>query len=117
MLIVIVLVLTIVLTVWLGDEYCWVFAYPVALVCGVLLFASLVTLPLHRVSVQAQIHQYEAVRQTVEEARANDLSLESAAIQAKVAEMNQWRANARYWRLTIFRDWWPAAVADLDPIR
>ena len=70
---------------------------------------------------KSEIKEFEAVKQTVETARANNESnkLESAAFQLKIAEMNQWLAKAQYWNsLWIIEDGFiPDDVDKLEPVR
>jgi len=89
----------------------------IAGLAGTFLLICLISIPLSRLSVYAGIEQVEAVRLTVESVREDGIPLESAAIQIKVAEMNQWLASAQYWRSSVFNIWWPKEIEDVRPIR
>ena len=84
---------------------------------GVFLLGALLAVPLNRMEVSADVQQYRAVQETVERARAAGRDIENAALQLRIAEMNQWRAEALYWRRSAFGLWWPAEVEMLEPIR
>ena len=88
-----------------------------ALICFSALIVAVPMVPLNRMSVHADIQQYRAVQETVERARAAGRDIENAALQLRIAEMNQWRAEALYWRRSAFGLWWPAEVEALEPIR
>ena len=83
----------------------------------IVLGIALLFLALNRMGTRANIQEYEAVRATLDTARERGGDIESAAFQLKVAEMNQWRAGAIYWRTTPFRLWWPEEVDQLEPIQ
>ena len=89
----------------------------VATIAGVILLLALVAIPLTKLEIHAGIQQVEAVRLTVEAARENGATLESAAIQIKVAEMNEWIARIQYYRTTVFDIWYPTEIDALKPIR
>lgn len=88
-----------------------------AMLGGTLLIVALVMLPLSRMGTHAKVAEYRSVQETLATARADSDSIENAAFQLKVAELNQWRANVTYWRTTPFALWIPAAVDELEPIR
>lgn len=89
----------------------------ISVISGFILFLFLIGIPISHMESRSGIQQFEAVRSTVESARANGIPMESAAIQIKVAEMNQWLAEQQYYRTTIFSVWYPEEVMDLEPIR
>ena len=89
----------------------------VTMLAGVLLLGAVLVIPLNRMEVSADLEQYRAVAETVERARAAGRDIENAALQLRIAEMNQWRAKALYWRRSAFGLWWPAEVETLEPIR
>jgi len=70
--------------------------------------------------VKADIAEFHAIKDTFDTARNNpDISqFELAAIQPKVAEANQWLANARFWTKHWLTSWfWPREeVLGLQPI-
>ena len=100
--------------VFSGGE---VAGFGLTLLSAAALFVALVYLPSNRMEVSADIEQYRAVQETVERARAAGRDIENAALQLRIAEMNQWRASALYWRRSAFGLWWPAEVETLEPIR
>jgi len=88
-----------------------------SLLSGLVLFIALLALPISRMDTVSESRQFEAVRATITDARENGVPLESAAIQMKVVERNEWLAGAKYWRETIFRIWVHPIVDSLEPIR
>jgi len=89
----------------------------IALVGGVFLVVGLIAIPLRRMDTLDGIQKVEAVRSTVEQARADGIYLESAAIQTKVAESNEWIASQKYWRGTVFGLWVHPDIETVEPIR
>jgi hypothetical protein len=87
-----------------------------AIFFGGLFCLALISVPLNRMESHAQISQFRAVGHTVTQARRNGPELESAAMQLKVAEMNQWLARQQYWNDTVFDIWIVDEVSELEPI-
>ena len=94
-----------------------VVGHSIAIIFGCLLVVASITVPINRYCVHAEIQQYKSVQQTLSAARANNLPIESAAFQIKVADMNQWRADRQFWNGTIFSVWVPNEIMDLEPIQ
>ena len=93
------------------------FGSVLTMAAGILLLGAVLAIPMSRMEIGAAIQQYRAVQETVERARAAGRDIENAALQLRIAEMNQWRASALYWRRSAFGLWWPAEVETLEPIR
>jgi hypothetical protein len=89
----------------------------VAGLAGVLLVIAVVFVPVNRMGVQSKIRQFDAVRTTIDVARARGESIENAAFQLKVSEVNQWLAGVQYWNTTTFDLWIPDAVDAMEPIQ
>lgn len=76
-----------------------------------------ITIPVIHLATNEEVARFRAVRATVHAARLDGIPLESAAIQIKVTEANQWLAGAQYYRGTLFRCWVPATVDTLELLR
>ena len=87
------------------------------LLSGGLLFVAGVSLPLNRMGVHGDLVRFEATLATIEAARNDQQTWESAALQQEVVSANRWLANAQYWNHTIFDIWILDAVDELTPIR
>ena len=70
----------------------------------------------NRMVVYSEIQEYYAVEKTLEKARQHNKTWETAAIQMKVSEMNQWRASIIYWNSTVFDSFIPDEVEKLEEI-
>ena len=84
------------------------------------LVITLIAIPYSRLDTHSEIIELEAVRDTLERARANDTisPYEIAAMQQKATEMNQWLANAQFWAKHPLTNWfWPKDVFNVQPIR
>ena len=85
---------------------------------GLLLAAALLLVALNRAGTHSEIAQYEAIRTTIEVARAEGVDpLERAATQVRVIEANAWLAGKQYWNGTILDIWIPDEVDTIEPIR
>src|SRR6185503_816045 len=69
-----------------------------------LLFGGL-TMPLSRMEAHAHMAAIVALQEPAAAARASNDGIEGAAYRMKVAEANQWIAEQKYYRTTIFKDW------------
>lgn len=81
---------------------------------------GLLMMPLVRLSINADIEGFLAIKQSIEEARGNEDigEMELAALQHKVVEANQWLAVTQYQaRLFWTRGFVPMRVLELEPIR
>jgi len=88
----------------------------VMMLSGACLFIGLIAKPLNNMEVRAAIREFEATRLTLEVARKNSIGMESAAIQIKVIESNEWLANQKYYKSTIWGWWIPEDINALEPI-
>jgi len=87
---------------------------------GTVLVLVLMLLPLIRAGSAADVSGFNAVRQTLEVARASsDVSeLELAAIQQKVVEQNRLLATAQYWARNPLTNWfYVREILELEPIQ
>jgi len=85
---------------------------------GLMLFIAVIGVPINYYGTVSEINQYHAIKTTIEQARTQDISdIERAALTTKIAEANQWLANARYWNNTIFDIYWPDEIMDLEPLK
>ena len=72
------------------------------------------------VCAKSHIVKIEAIRETFNFARndENIHPLELAAIQHKVAEKNEWIANAKFWTERSLTNWfWSKRILEIKPIR
>jgi hypothetical protein len=86
---------------WAIQEWSeWDMLHEILMIFGsVFLFMMLVALPLSRLKTKANIFELKAFEQTVQSARANELTeLERAALTQKIAEWNQWIAKEQYFK-------------------
>lgn len=87
-------------------------------VCGgVALFISVVLLPLNYQERRDFIAQYEAMEDTIATMRTNGESIENAAIQVGIIDMNKRIARTQYYRTTVWRLWIPKEIDDLTPLK
>ena len=102
----------------LGDFDALAVCGGVLAVCGgIALFISLVMLPLNYQEHHDFIAQYEAMKTTLTTLRANGESIENAAIQLEIIDMNKRIARAQYYRTTIWRTWIPKEIDALVPLK
>ena len=69
---------------------------------------------------KSYIVKIEAVRETFKSARINESihPLELAAIQQKVADKNEWIANAKFWAGQPLTNWfWSKRILEIEPIK
>ncbi len=72
------------------------------------------------VFARSHIVKIEAIRETFKSARIDENihPLELAAIQHKVAEKNEWIANAKFWTERSLTNWfWSKRILEIEPIR
>ncbi len=99
---------------WLGTGVCLV------VITGICLLICIISISIKEVEANAWIARIEAVRGTFESARIDkDVHpLELAAIQQKVADKNEWIANAQYWASCPLTNWfWSKKISAIKPIR
>ena len=85
--------------------------------CGVALFAWIFILTINPFIVKSNMKQYYAVKTTIAEMRKNNESIENAAMQLKIAEVNQWLAEQQYWNTTLLDDAIPDEIDSLEYLK
>lgn len=84
----------------------------------IVLVIGLIFIPIVRIGFNADIERYHAFKQTLENARLEDMSeLERATILIKIADWNMDIANAKHWDKTIFGIYIPDEVTELEFIK
>lgn len=78
-----------------------------------------ILLIINHINVHKEIAEYYAVKQTIENARATDVTnIEQAALSLKIVEMNKWMAGIKYSNgIILFDDFIPDEVNKLEPLR
>ena len=100
-----------------GDDWFTEIACPVmAVLAGVVLILSLIGLTVTQMTVRGEMAAFTATKEAVEIVRARG-GVEPAALSIEISRANGWLASARYYRGTIFRDFYPADLDKLEPIR
>jgi len=87
---------------------------------GILLAAVLLSLGLCRLTVNGEVREFLALKDTVDAARQNESlsELELAALQQKIIEANKWLASTQYYRRLFWTNvFYPPTVLELEPIR
>ena len=82
-----------------------------------ILVVAVLLWPLFYMSIESEIDGFESVRMTVNKSRNNISPIETAAIQLKIAEMNEWLVKIQYWNETIFELYIPDEVNNLEIIQ
>ena len=100
---------------WAADSYGP--AFLLGGISGCFLVIGIVAVPLNSMNVRGGIESLEATRETYAAARDAGASLELAAVQSDVAEMNRWLAAQKYYNSTALGLWIPDAVEDVEPIQ
>lgn len=88
-------------------------------VCSVAILSfCLIAWPISYYEAKVSIERYYAVKETIENSRLSEMdSIERAAIQNKITEVNADLAEMKYWNGTIF-DWYiPDEVEELEPLK
>ena len=108
-----------ILGIYLGNRDDWdgFFNWLLTGISGIGLFILLITLPINRLELNAEIVRYESFKQTIEKSREKGkvTEFERAAIQKDIVEWNQeiaeWKFYNQYWDL-----WIPDEFINLEPI-
>jgi len=101
-----------------SGHYDEIWGIMLAAVGGMLLFVSLILLPIHRYETRAKIIGFNAVAELVDSSQGKDnTNIRNAAMYLKVAELNAWLAEIKYWNKSIFDIWIPDEIEKLEPIR
>jgi len=85
--------------------------------CIFALFGCLIAIPIHRAVTRENYIEFLVTRDVVETARARGTDIESAALQMKIMEANQWLASAQYWNAHRFDIYIQDDLISLEPIR
>lgn len=84
----------------------------------VLLFISIIALPVGHMETKSKILTFQAVEYTLNNSRISTLpEIERAAIQNQVIEVNKWLASIKYYNTTMLDIWIPDEVDELQPIK
>jgi len=97
-----------------GDESPFIF-----MIIGiVILFLSLLILPLERCDNRSKIFKYEAMKESLAIARDSGDDIEKAAVLNSIIATNQKLASAKYWNESMWFDWYIVDEwANLPPLR
>jgi hypothetical protein len=77
---------------------------------------ALIAFPVVYMDNKAGIREFQITQKTVENLRVND-NIESAALNIKIIECNQWLIRTQYYNHTIFDPYIPDAVDSLQIIK
>lgn len=92
--------------------------FGLTLVSSIFLAIYLIIWPMSYYGYMSNIQEYNAVKNTVQDARENgDSEVERAALTTKIIEVNQSLASAKYWNATIFDYAIPDEYANLDQLK
>lgn len=97
-------------------DYWWKWIVFILIVVAIVLGFALLFLPIVYMDNQASICEFQATQKTIEEIRKRD-NIESAAMNIKITECNQWLARAQYYNKTVFCLYIPNIVDNLQPIQ
>ena len=100
-----------------GWYYAGLFPLVIGGICLVLCIGQIST---REIFAKSHIVKIEAVRETFKSARINENihPLELAAIQQKVADKNEWIANAKFWTEQPLTNWfWSKRILEIEPIK
>ena len=103
------------------DEEGWFMAMLFTLIIGgTCLLLCIGQISTREIFAKSHIVKIEAVRETFKSARINESihPLELAAIQQKVADKNEWIANAKFWAEQPLTNWfWSKRILEIEPIK
>lgn len=92
--------------------------FPLAVFSGLILFFSLIVLPISISSYKGEIQQYYATKETITESRKNNVSeVERAALIKVIIDTNNEIASLRYWNNTIFDIYIPDEITKLEYLK
>ena len=91
----------------------------VSIISGILLIICLTTMSAVYYDTMSEINQYNAAVISIETARENDNlnDYERAALTLKIITMNEWLANAQYWNDSMWDEFIPDEVMNLQPVK
>jgi hypothetical protein len=87
-----------------------------AVVFGLITGTMLITIPIERESIRANIQAMEATRQTFETARAKTDNIERFSRLDEVISWNKWLAREKYNNDHMWDVWVPDEIANVKPI-
>lgn len=118
------LILTILLVMVIGGVYLMSktrfdgIGFVLTIISGAILTLALILLPASYYSTKSDIQEYYSIKQTINEARQNNISeVERAALTQKIVEVNQWLTSTKYWNNSIFDIYYPDEIEDLKPLK
>lgn len=85
--------------------------------CILVFVGSIIAIPMNHAAMRTDYVKFLVTRDVVEKARERETDIESAALQLKIMEANQWLASAQYWNAHLFDIYIPDDVISLKPIR
>jgi len=87
-------------------------------IVGLFWVVVMIALFLNPYSVKGEIAQYEAVKTSIENARATDITdIERVALTQKIIETNKWLAQVQYDNQNLWAVFIPDEVDALEPLR
>ena len=87
-----------------------------ATITTIVLCLTLIVLGLYHLDINGEVMEFRSVGSTVEQSR-EAIDIESAALQLKITEQNQWLASRQYYNSIYFIELFvPDKVCDLKPI-
>ena len=97
----------------------WTYASVILIVLSVTVLIIVVgSLIFDPIEDLADIEAFRALERTLANARENGVDLEDAALQVKIAGMNEWLAKAQFWAKHPLTNWFRSkALLELEPMR
>ena len=90
----------------------------ISVIVGLFWVVVMIALFLNPYSVKGEIAQYEAVKTSIENARATDITdIERVALTQKIIETNKWLAQVQYDNQNLWAVFIPDEVDALEPLR
>lgn len=87
----------------------------ISIIFGIILVATLITLPLSYYDTKAEVERYYAFKETIENSRSGNMSeFERAALINEIANYNKKLASVKYWNDTIFDIFIYDGLAELE---
>jgi len=86
-------------------------------ILGMALIVGIIAFVINPADVRAEIKGFEAVRTTIELARARGDNVENTALMLQVMQYNAWLAEQQHWNRTVWGAWIPDEIDALQPIQ
>lgn len=99
-----------------GDFFDSVAMFTCILLGGFGILVVLISIPLMRIQINSEIQRFYAVQNTVDYQRKAGKEIEGTAMVLKIAEVNEWLAQTKYFRKLIVL-WYPKEIENLNPIK